>query len=129
MEKDTKTKEEPLKFLFDDKMVVRRSHQLQVLTFINLLSHVGLKTIEGSNWENMTEHAPIFSQLAGDDKDAKDRFMRAAYACQEIFSRWKEQESLGADYDSELFVEDLEDAVKILDDFQTKSERKKRGWE
>ena len=59
-----KKEKEPVTFLFDGKMVLSRKHQIQVLTFVNLLSHIGLKAIEGMDWDNLTENAPIFEQIA-----------------------------------------------------------------
>ena len=124
-----KKEKEPVTFLFDGKMVLSRKHQIQVLTFVNLLSHIGLKAIEGMDWDNLTENAPIFEQIAGGkDSHSQDNFMRAAYACQEMFSRWKEQEAIGEDYKEELWVEDLEDALRIVHEFQDKLEIEKRGW-
>ena len=119
-----KRKQEPLKFQFGQeksKMTMSRLYQAQIGAVMSLLANVGWKTIENTQWSNLTAVAPTFKQMAGDDKEM---FLRYAAACLEIYSRWQhytwnELEEKGeVSQESEIFTEDLEDFLKMLKRWQ-----------
>ena len=109
-----------LKFEFnnDEKeaeapLILDNQLQMQLLGTVAMMANVGWKTLEGSDWKNLTEVAPVFSDISPD----KETFLRYSRACVEIFGRWQQYESdklLKEETDKEMCVEDVEDAMKKI---------------
>ena len=96
---------------------VNKNHQLHILETVALLSTVGWKIIKNSDWDNLTQNAPIFKTIAGENEEEYLRFSRA---CVEIFSRWQaaEKEELGADLETKVYAEDIEDLLILVEKYQ-----------